>query len=58
MSMLKLLTIAEVAEMLKVSRLTVWHWVRTGRLQAYRLGRQYRIPEKAVLALLEPITPR
>lgn len=55
--MLKLLTIAEVAEMLKVSRLTVWRWVRTGRLQAYRIGRQYRIPEEAVLALLEPVIP-
>lgn len=55
--MLKLLTIAEVAEMLRVSRMTVWRWIRSGRLQAYRVGKQYRIPEEAVLAILEPVTP-
>lgn len=36
-------SIEEVAKMLKVAYLTVYRWVRTGRLLAYKVGKQYRI---------------
>lgn len=55
--MSELMTINEVAAVLKVRPTTVWKWVRSGRLQAYRLGRLYRIPKDAVLSLLKPVTP-
>ena len=38
-------TIDEVAERLKVSRWTVWRWVRAGDLTAIRFGRRWRINE-------------
>ena len=36
-------TIDEVAKMLKVVYLTVYRWVQSGRLTAYKAGKQYRI---------------
>ena len=36
-------TIEEVAKMLKVAYLTVYRWIREGKLVAYKAGKQYRI---------------
>ena len=36
-------SIEEVAKMLKVAYLTVYRWVKSGRLKAYKAGKQYRI---------------
>ena len=36
-------TIEEVADMLKVAYLTVYRWVRSGKLEAVKAGKQYRI---------------
>lgn len=36
-------TIEEIAELLKVSYLTVFRWVKAGKLTAYKVGKQYRI---------------
>ena len=36
-------TTDEVAQLLKASRRTVQHWIRTGRLKALRVGGEYRI---------------
>lgn len=40
-------TVAEVAEMLKVSHDTVYEWVASGELESYRFGKQYRISDEA-----------
>lgn len=45
---LKFLTIAEVAELTRVSNVTVYRWVHNGQLNAVRFGRSYRIPYAAV----------
>lgn len=42
------LTIAEVAESLRVSKMTVYRLVRAHALAAMRFGKSYRISEKAV----------
>lgn len=42
------LTIAEVAENLRVSRMTVYRLVRANTLAAVRIGKSYRISEHAV----------
>jgi len=37
------LTIQEVCKVLKVSRITVYRWIKSGKLSAYKAGKQYRI---------------
>ena len=43
-----LLTVAEVAAVLRVSRMTVYRLVEAGTLPAARIGRSLRIPRPAV----------
>lgn len=37
------LNVREVAELWGVSESSVWHWIRTGRLPAFRIGGSVRI---------------
>lgn len=39
----ELLTVAEVADMLRVSTMTVYRLIRTGEIPAVRVGRNYRV---------------
>ncbi|HWU27887.1 MAG TPA: helix-turn-helix domain-containing protein [Microbacterium sp.] len=52
----RFLTVAEVAELMRVSKMTVYRLVHSGELPAIRFGRSYRVPESAVAeALQRPI---
>jgi excisionase family DNA binding protein len=42
------LTIAEVAEVLRVSKMTVYRLVQAHALASVRFGNSYRVPEDAV----------
>jgi excisionase family DNA binding protein len=44
----KLLTVAEVANVMRVSKMTVYRLVHSGELPAVRVGRSYRVDEQAV----------
>lgn len=44
----KFLTVAEVATVMRVSKMTVYRMVHGGELPAIRVGRSFRVPEKAV----------
>ncbi|GGC81103.1 transcriptional regulator [Tersicoccus solisilvae] len=44
----KFLTVAEVAEMMRVSKMTVYRLIHAGDLPAVQFGRSYRVPESAV----------
>ena len=44
----KFLTVAEVAELMRVSKMTVYRLVHSGELTAVRVGRSFRVPEHAV----------
>jgi excisionase family DNA binding protein len=44
----KFLTVAEVANVMRVSKMTVYRMVHAGELPAVRVGRSFRVPEKAV----------
>jgi excisionase family DNA binding protein len=44
----KFLTVAEVAGVMRVSKMTVYRMVHAGELPAVRVGRSFRVPEKAV----------
>ena len=39
----QLLTVAEVADLLRVSTMTVYRLIRSGELPAVRVGRNYRV---------------
>lgn len=45
-------TVAEVAELTRVSRMTVYRMVHSGDLPAVRVGNSYRVPKPAVEELL------
>ncbi|HEU5469808.1 MAG TPA: helix-turn-helix domain-containing protein [Actinophytocola sp.] len=47
------LTVAEVAAMMRVSKMTVYRLVHNGELPAVRVGKSFRVPEKAVHSYLE-----
>ena len=44
----KFLTVAEVAAMMRVSKMTVYRLVHGGELPAVRVGRSFRVLEKDV----------
>ena len=44
----KFLTVAEVADAMRVSKMTVYRLVHSGDLPAVRVGRSYRVPLSAV----------
>ena len=44
----RFLTVAEVAAVMRVSRMTVYRMVHSGELPAIRFGRSFRVPESAV----------
>jgi excisionase family DNA binding protein len=42
------LTVAEVAAVMRVSKMTVYRLVHNGEMPAVRVGRSFRVPEQAV----------
>jgi excisionase family DNA binding protein len=53
LSEVRFLTVAEVAAVMRVSKMTVYRIVHAGELPAVRVGRSFRVPEKAVHDYLE-----
>ena len=47
------LTVAEVASLMRVSKMTVYRLVHNGELPAVRVGRSFRVHAKAVHDMLE-----
>lgn len=39
-------TLQEVAKLLKVSYMTVLRWVKSGKLKASKVGKQYRVKKE------------
>jgi excisionase family DNA binding protein len=52
LSEVRFLTVAEVAALMRVSKMTVYRLVHGGDLTAVRVGRSFRVPENAVHAYL------
>lgn len=48
MGMSEILTVKEVAELLKTSRVQVRKMIQSGELPAVMVGREYRIPVEAI----------
>jgi excisionase family DNA binding protein len=53
LSEVRFLTVAEVADMMRVSKMTVYRMVHAGDLPAIRFGRSFRVPESAVIAAID-----
>lgn len=53
----RFLTVAEVAQMARVSRMTVYRMVHAGELPAIRVGKSFRVPEAAVEEMLSQGLP-
>lgn len=49
---MRYLTVAEVADQMRVSRMTVYRLVHGGELPAVRVGRSFRVPQDALDAYL------
>lgn len=49
----RFLTVAEVASIMRVSKMTVYRMVHNGDLPAARVGRSFRVPEDAVHKYLD-----
>ena len=47
------LTVAEVADIMRVSKMTVYRLVHSGELTAVRVGRSFRVHETAVNKYLD-----
>ena len=45
---MRFLTVAEVATIMRVSKMTVYRMVHAGELPAIRVGRSFRVPEDEV----------
>jgi excisionase family DNA binding protein len=48
LSEVRFLTVAEVAAIMRVSKMTVYRLVHSGELTSVRVGRSFRVPEQAV----------
>jgi excisionase family DNA binding protein len=46
-------TTEEIAEKMKVKEATVRSWIKSGRLKALKIGREWRISEQAFDGFLE-----
>jgi len=46
------LTVAEVAEQMRVSKMTVYRLVHSGELPAVRVGKSFRVPQQALTEYL------
>ena len=44
----RFLTVAEVADAMRVSKMTVYRMIHSSQMPAVRMGRSFRVPRKAV----------
>lgn len=49
----RFLTVSEVAEVMRVSKMTVYRLIHSGEMPAVQFGRSYRVPESAVTEYLK-----
>lgn len=47
------LSLSEAAGALNISERTTYRWIKSGKLRAYKPGRDYRIPESAIKEVVE-----
>lgn len=53
----ELFTVDEVKDRFKVTRQTVYNWIKAGELPAVRVGRSVRVTREALEAFKKPVAP-
>jgi putative molybdopterin biosynthesis protein len=53
----KMYTVQEIAKHFRISRQSVYDWIKDGKLRAIRIGERVRVPESALREFVRPITP-
>lgn len=51
-------TLEEVQNLLQVTRRTLYNWIKSGKLKAFRAGRQWRVTKEALEAFTQIGTDR
>jgi len=54
---MRLYRTGEAAKRLGVTKMTVLRWIRAGKIRAYKIGREHRIPESEIKRILEGKVP-
>ncbi len=49
----RFMTVAEVADLMRVSKMTVYRLIQKGDIPAIRVGKSFRVPEVAVRQLID-----
>lgn len=57
MAEIKVYTLDEVAEILKVSRRTLYNYIKAGTLHAVKMGKYWRVSEESLQAFVSNGTP-
>ncbi len=57
MADIKVYTLDEVAEILKVTKRTLYNYVKAGTLHAVKMGKYWRVPEESLQAFISTGTP-
>lgn len=53
-----LLTREQTAKMLGVSKVTLYHWTKQGKIKAYKIGSQVRFKESEIITALHPTSDK
>ena len=54
----EILTVDEVAEFLKVNRMTVYRKIRSGQIEAFKLGRHWRVRREDLDNFIDQLSQR
>jgi putative resolvase len=54
----KFYTPVELAEMLRVNKMTIYRYIRAGKIKAYKIGKDYRIEENEYQKFLKSIATK
>lgn len=57
MADIKVFTLDEVADILKVTKRTLYNYVKAGKLPAVKIGKYWRISEESLQAFISTGTP-
>ena len=49
----RLMTVTEVADIMRVSKMTVYRLIHSGEMPAIRVGKSFRVPEAAVTQMIQ-----